>query len=538
MSAKTAPPHVVVIGAGVGGLATALRLSAAGLRVTVLERAPRPGGKMRQIRVGDDIFDGGPSVMTMPWVLDELLATVGRRAADVLPLSPLSPLCRHFFTDGTVLDLFADAAPPAGRAGSLRPADEEAAWAQSADEIARVISPRAAAQYRNFRRHAATIYRAVERPFLRRPLPRNPLRFFTTYDLPDVFGMLRLDAARSLWQALGKMFDDPRLRVLFARYATYSGADPFLAPATLAVITHVELAFGVYAVAGGMYSLAACLADLIERQGGRILCSADVERIELDEKGARPVAVHAGGERIAADYVVANCDAVQLYSRLLTGTRTADRHARGVADLPPSLSAYLNLFVVDGPSVAPLPLVHHNVFFSADYVREWEDLRHGPPRDPTVYLCNPDFGQSHQRWFCLTNSPPLPPPAAVHMSPPQPAAHLDSWDATRRAACRDRVVAKLAQHRVWPADALRAEADITPRDFADLFPHSRGAIYGPAASSRLGAFRRPNNCVPGIDHLYCVGGSTHPGAGVPMVMLSAAIVSDLLLQGLRARQVG
>lgn len=506
---KAGSPSVIVIGAGVGGLATALRLLCAGFSVTVLERGPRPGGKMRQIAVGGDLFDGGPSVMTMPWVLDELLAIAGVRRDEILSLSPLSPLCRHFFTDGTVLDLFADEPTAPG-------APAEAAWARSTDEISRVLGARAAADYSRFRRHAAAIYAAVEGPFLRRPLPQGPLDVITGFNFRDLLGMLRLDAARSLWRALGSQFSDERLRVLFARYATYSGANPFIAPATLAVIAHVELGFGVYAVRGGMYSLAEALSQLITRRGGQIRCAAEVDRLELDERSGRASAVYVGGERLTADYIVANCDAAQLYARLLAGTRPGDKHARAVAALEPSLSAYLNLFVVEEDAVASLPLVHHNVFFSADYEREWQELAAGPPSDPTVYLCNPDYGKRRQRWFCLTNSPPLP------------SAAQSPWTTALAARCRDRVSEKLAQSGLPLSSILQAEGEVTPADFAALFPHSRGAIYGPAASSRLGAFARPRNRVPGVDNLFCVGGSTHPGAGVPMVMLSAAIVSDLV----------
>ncbi len=510
---KTALPSVIVIGAGVGGLATALRLLCAGFAVTVLERAPRPGGKMRQIAVGSDVFDGGPSVMTMPWVLDELLATAGLQRTDLVKLTPLAPLCRHFFTDGTVLDLFADEPSATGRSGEV---SSEAAWARSAEEIARVLGPRAAEDYRRFRRHAAAIYRAVEGPFLRRALPQGPREVLSKFNLGDLFGMRHLDAARSLWRALGSQFSDERLRVLFARYATYSGANPFIAPATLAVIAHVEFAFGVYAVSGGMYSLAEGLAEQIRRRGGQLRCAAEVERIELNERSGRATAVYVAGERLAADYIVANCDAAQLYARLLLGTRPGSKHARAITALEPSLSAYLNLFVVAGEAVSALPLCHHNVFFSADYEREWQELKSGPPSDPTVYLCNPDYGQPRQRWFCLTNSPPLPEPGT---SP---------WTASLAASCRKRVSDKLGQSGLSLSAFLQAEAAVTPADFAALFPHSRGAIYGPAASSRLGAFARPRNRVPGVDNLFCVGGSTHPGAGVPMVMLSAAIVSELV----------
>lgn len=510
---RRAGGSAIIVGAGIGGLATAVRLLAAGRAVTVLERAAAPGGKMRQLTVGDQVFDGGPSVLTMPGVLDELCAAAGVRRADLVTLVPLEPLCRHFFADGTVLDLFADepvapGSPPA------------AAWARSTAEIRRGLGATAAEQFCRFRHHAARIFSAVEQPFMRRSVPSSPLALPFRYTLGDLLRMRHLDARRSLWQALRAQFDDERLRVLFARYATYSGADPFLAPATLSVIAHVEMALGVYAVVGGMYQVAAALAQLVGRLGGTLRCGAEVERVELDAREARAVAVHVGGERLAADDIIVNCDVAQLYARLCAGTRLAARRGPRIAALPPSLSAYLDLIVAT--DAAALPLCHHNVFFAADYEREFQELRHGPPRDPTVYLCNPDWQQAAQRWFFLTNAPPQPPPAA---DAPASAA----WTPEQQAACRARVGAKLARHGIDLGHHARAAQSVTPRDFAELFPFSRGALYGAAASSRLAAFKRPPNRVPGVPNLYCVGGSTHPGAGVPMVMLSAQLVAEMIL---------
>jgi phytoene desaturase len=441
-------------------------------------------------------------------VLDELCAAAGVARPDLLTLTPIDPLCRHFFADGSVLDLFADE-PTA-------PADRPAAaWARSQEEIRRVAGADAAEQFGRFRAHAARIYGAVERPFLRRAIPRNPLMLFITHDLGDVLAFLHLDARRSLWQAVSAFFADERLRMLFARYATYAGADPFLAPATLAVIVHIEMALGVYAVAGGMYRLAEALRELIRRLGGELRCGADVERIELDPREARALAVHVAGERLAADDIIVNCDVAQLYARLLAGTRLAEQEGPRLLALPPSLSAYLDLIVAG--DAAALPLRHHNVFFSRDYAREFVELADRPPSDPTVYLCNPDFGQDEQRWFFLTNAPPLPPGDAR------------SWTPAEQAACRARVGDKLARHGMDLGRHQRAALGVTPRDFAALFPHSRGALYGAAASSKVAAFKRPQNRVPGVRNLYCVGGSTHPGAGVPMVMLSARIVAEQVL---------
>ena len=511
LAKRSQSPHVVVIGGGVGGLSVAIRLLCLGYGVTVLERAATPGGKMRQIVVGGQAFDGGPSVLTLPWVLDELCVAAGVVRSDLIRLTPLDPLCRHFFADGSQLDLFNDD-PPDGRN------PRAASWQRSADEIKRVMGSQAADEYNRFRHHAARIYQAVERPFLQSPIPANPLGLLFQNRVSDVVGLLRLDARRTLWQALGRFFSDERLRVLFARYATYSGANPFLAPGTLAVIPHVEQGFGVYSVDGGMYRVALALAELVHRMGGQIRYGAEVSRLQVDPTDKRVISAEVAGERLLADLFVANCDVPQLYERMLAGTRVAERLRRRYAHLPPSLSACLHLAVAKQASA--LSLCHHNVFFTQDYRNEFAELHDGPPSDPTVYLCNPDFGEAMQRWFFLTNAPALKIEAST--------TGQSSWNDELVATCRQRVISKLSRHGIDYARHVAAEGAVTPEDFARLFPSSRGAIYGAAASSRVAAFRRPPNQVPGLGNLFCVGGSTHPGAGVPMVMLSAKIVAGLI----------
>ena len=229
-----------------------------------------------------------------------------------------------------------------------------------------------------------------------------------------------------------------------------------------------------------------------------------------------------GGERLVADDIIVNCDVAQLYARLCAGTRLAARRGPRIAALPPSLSAYLNLIVA--ADAAALPLCHHNVFFSADYPREFDELwgRGGQaraPSDPTVYLCAPDVarGSALQRWFFLTNAPALPRGGDA------------GWDAEQRQTCRARIATQLARHGIALDRHAQAERSVTPRDFEALFPHSRGALYGAAGNSRTAAFARPQNTVRGVENLYCVGGSTHPGAGVPMVALSARLTATQLL---------
>ena len=211
--------RAVVVGAGAGGLAAALDLAVRGLEVTVIERAATVGGKIRQVEVGERAVDVGPTVLTMRWVLDELWAAAGASLDEDLQLVPLDPIARHFWSDGSQLDLH----------GELE---------RDADAIGALAGAREAAGYREFRAYSRRIFEAVERPFLRGPRPTLGSMLGT--DLATLAGLLRIDARRTLWQSLGEFFVDPRLRQLFARYATYAGSSPLSAPATLNVIAEVE----------------------------------------------------------------------------------------------------------------------------------------------------------------------------------------------------------------------------------------------------------------------------------------------------------
>ena len=477
-----------------GGLAAAIRLARAGVGVQLLERAPRVGGKLRELVVpgpeGARAFDAGPSVLTLRWVFEELLD--GPLEAH-LALVPLDPLCRHFFADGSVLDLFGD---------------EE----RSAAAIAAFAGPREADGYRALRKKARVIYDIVLENFLLRAQPSllGMLR-------PGVLrGMAQLDAGTSLWQKLSGYFSDPRLRQLFGRYATYNGSDPFRAPATLQVIVHVENALGVWACPDGLYRLADALVATARGLGVEIETDCGADRIVIEHD--RVVGVEARGRLHRADVVVANCDAATLYEDLLPeqfGGALGRRYDRAER----SLSAYVLLAHLP---TSRLPLVHHNVFFSRDYELEFDELRKGhSPEDPTVYLCAQDrvsgtpTGAS-ERCFLLSNSPPT-------------SAGID-WESEGPRA-RRRILARLGRQG-RPVTPL-GERAVTPTQFGADFPGSRGALYGLSSNSAFAAFRRPTNRVAGVYGLYAASGSVHPGAGLPLVALSARIAVDAALDDLR-----
>lgn len=489
--------RVVVVGAGIGGLVSALQLATQGLRVTLLERAATPGGKMRQVVVGGQPMDAGPTVFTMRWVFDELFDGWGESLARHLQLTAAETLARHAWRGGDKLDLFADRQRSAQAIGEFAGAD-------------------AARGYLTFCRRAEAIHQALERPFLRSSRP-NPVSLLARAGWQGLPAMLRISPFATLWSALGEHFRDPRLRQLFGRYATYCGSSPFTAPATLMLVAHVEQA-GVWQVQGGMHRVAQCLASLAERRGVRVRYAADVERIEVRDGRAAGVRLR-GGETIAADAVVFNGDAAALHAGLL-GPAAPSRVPTGTRSL--SALTWNLLAEVEG-----FELEHHNVFFSDNYALEFDELfgQSRLPTQPTVYVCAQDRGATPlpapaqagtaQRLLCLVNAP------ATGDGPPPFPEEIDS--------CRQRTMAHLAHCGLHIRHARQQVT--TPRDFAAMFPATGGALYGQASHGWAASFRRPaaRTRLPG---LYLAGGSTHPGPGVPMAALSGQLAAASLLQDL------
>jgi len=479
----------IVIGGGVGGLAASINMARAGVKVRLYERGATIGGKLREVDVGGHKVLAGPSVFTMRWIFDELF---DGKLGEYVTLRPVDPLCRHFFADGSALDLYTDEA-------------------RSRDAIERFSGKRDADGYLKYRKHAAKIFDVVRGPFMENAVPS----LFDFVSPRALWQMTRIDGMRTLWRALEEFFVDPRLRQLFGRYATYNGSSPYHAPATLAVIAHVENAYGIFAVEGGIVRLGEALRRRAEELGVVIACNADVDEIVVEPSGGplstsrRARGVRVNGAVEWADCVIANCDVADAYGRLLRGA--ADKPLRKYEEEELSLSAYVLLAV---GATAPMELLHHNVFFSRDYKREFDELvvERRPPEDPTVYVC----AEAPERHFILTNAPPLD----------GKGARID-WS-VESSRCRARIERVLQRHG-WTLSPS-ATHEIAPPDFAARFPSSKGAIYGLASNSRMAAFKRPANTLPGIEALYFCGGSVHPGAGLPMVALSARIATRLALR--------
>jgi phytoene desaturase len=490
--------RVVVVGAGLGGLAAAARLSALGHAVTLLERSDEVGGKLGILRRDGFTFDTGPSLLTMPQVLRELFADTGDLVESVLDLQRLPVACRYRFPDGTVLDL---------------PGELEAIPAA----LDTALGPGRGQQWQRFMRRAERIWDITRQPVLESPVTVADMVRMSRR-LSDVRDVAPWRTLRGLGAAY---LDDPRLRQLLDRYATYTGSDPRRTPAALAAVPYAEQAYGSWHVAGGLHRIAEAVRDRAVQHGTVLRPSMPVS--EVLTSGGRASGVRlADGTQLPADVVVAGVDAAQLYSHLVPATgwtrRTSARLVRRR-----SLSGFVLMLALDDVPHEPRP---HRVLFTDDYDAEFDAVlgrpaQRRPVDDPTVYVSSPEDpamvpdGRS-QGWFVLVNAPPH-----------EPGAGMD-WDAEGLAE-------SYAHHGLEPmaARGLDVRAHVrwreihTPADLERATLSGGGSIYGSSSNGARSAFLRPSNRSP-VPGLFLVGGSAHPGGGLPLVMMSARIVADLV----------
>ena len=446
--------RIVVIGAGIGGLVAATLLAARGRDVLLLERQATPGGKMRLVRAGDALIDGGPTVFTMRSLFERIFAEAGTSLDAELTLKPLSVLARHSWGHGPELDLFASLEESVDAIGAFAGRDE-------------------AARFRAMQAEARHMFETLNKTFIEAQRP-SPFDVAFGGGVTGLLNMMKINPFETLWGAVSRHLKDPRLRQLFGRYATYVGSSPFSAVATLLLIAHVEQE-GVWSIKGGMHAVARAFEHLFQKHGGTCRYNTNVERIETGQSGVTAV-ITAEGERIACSDVIVNADVNALASGLFgqdvaSAFDPVPRKARSLSAI--TWCAHLK--------TAGFPLALHSVFFSRDYRHEFDELRKGYPSDPTVYICAQDrVSQDHhaqdqiafhggkERLLILINSP----------------ANGDRDEKNRNQIERAmrRKLSACGLSLVWDDASVTTTS---PQGFEALFPATGGALYATAERSQI-----------------------------------------------------
>jgi phytoene desaturase len=487
-----ARPHAVVIGAGFGGLAAAVRLGARGYRVTVLERLDAPGGRAYVHRRDGYTFDAGPTIVTAPFLLEELWTLAGRRFADEVDLRALEPFYRIRFDDGTHLDCSGDAA-------TMRA------------EVAR-IAPGDVAGYERFMRESEAIYRVGFEQLGHVPFGswRDMARI-----LPE---MLRLKSWRSIHALAASCVRDEKLRFALSFHPLFVGGNPFEVTSIYGLISHLERRHGVHFVMGGTGRLVSGLVGLIEGQGGAVRCGAEVAEITLRDRTVTGVRL-ACGERLEADVVVSNADPAWTYGRLLPGLARRRWTDRRLDRARYSMSLFVWYF---GTRRRYPDVPHHTILVGPRYRGLLEDIFRNRvlAGDFSLYLHRP-----------TATDPALAPPGCDAFYVLSPVPNLrGEVDWTERAEPYRRAIERHLEQTLLPGlgAALDTSFVMTPLDFRDRLLSVHGAAFSFEPLLTQSAWFRPHNRSEEVERLYLVGAGTHPGAGVPGVLSSARVLDSVV----------
>lgn len=489
----------VIIGAGIAGIASSVRLAVKGYEVHVFEANSYAGGKLSSFELNGYRFDAGPSLFTMPHLVDELFALAGKPARDYFDYMRLNETCRYFWDDGTRLTAWAD---------------QEAFAKEMETQLGEPAS--------NLLCHladSALKYDVTEKLFLHRSLHKIST-YFNRDALRGYLNLHRLEAFTNMNRANKRRFKTEKAVQLFNRYATYNGSDPYQTPATMNIIPHLEYNIGAFFPKKGMVHITDSLVQLAKDLGVQFHFKARVAAIETQHQ-------HVVGVRVVddqrpsaspvlwpADVVISNMDVVNTFQKLLPQARQPHRILRQ----PKSSSALIFYWGVKR-SFPQLGL--HNIFFSNDYKAEFEHLFQHQTlyQDPTVYI---NITSKHQpqdaptnaeNWFVMVNAP---------------NNNGQDWE-TLIQHTRQYIIQKLNHNLgINLADLIECEEILDPRSIESKTSSSQGALYGNSSNNRFAAFLRHANFSRQFDNLYFVGGSVHPGGGIPLAVLSAKIATDLM----------
>ncbi len=494
--------RIIVIGAGVGGLAVAARAAVKGHDVLVLEQGSRTGGKLHTLHHEGFAFDTGPSLFTLPAVYRDLFLKTGAALEDTVDLQEIEPGFFYRFADGTQLLM-----PGVG-------------IGKAASAIGDALGGAAGEQWLSVMRRAAQMWQLTRAPVLQSPLDgwRSTARL--TRSVSDVRTIGPMTSLRRLGNG---SFTDARLVTLLDRYATYTGSDPRRAPAALATIPFIEQTFGIWHIGGGIGRLASALDERARERGVEIRTGARVSSISMRDDAVSGVRLDSG-EELPADMVISDGDSSELYGRLLPKSSLTNRVRRSLARQQPSFGGFVMLLALRGRTGG---IAHHNVWFGPDPDAEFDQLFAARPvlnASPTIYACVPDDplmrpDAEHESWFILVNAP-------RHSSTGERGTI--NWRAADVAADYARLVlAQLAARGTDLRERILWQQIQTPADLEDEVAAPAGAIYGMASTGSMSTFRRPANASP-VPGLFLVGGSAHPGGGLPLVGMGAELVAEAI----------
>ncbi|MGB0260205.1 MAG: 1-hydroxycarotenoid 3,4-desaturase CrtD [Flavobacteriaceae bacterium] len=481
----------VIIGSGIGGIATAIRLACQGYKVTVFEKNPFAGGKLSSFSLGDYRFDLGPSLFTMPQFVDELFELAGENPRDHFGYKRKSVGCQYFWEDGTTLKAFGDTN----------------AFFEEVEKQLHVPKIR----LQKYLDKAAMKYNRTKVLFLEQSLHKWQT-YLSTDTLKGIAKLFAYELETSLHKVNQKQLQEPHLVQFYDRFATYNGSDPYQTPGMMTLIQHLEQHYGTYIPDKGMVDITNSLVSLAMRKGVTFEYNTPVDRIVVENGMA--VGVEVGGKQHTADVVVSNMDVVPTYRYLLPDQKALERSLRQER----SSSAVIFYWGIS-KSFSELDL--HNIFFSEDYKAEFEAIfnKKTLSDDPTIYVnitakdVVADAPKGKENWFVMINAP---------------HDNGQNWDASV-ARLRKQVIEKLDNRLHTDLEKLIEEEYImTPPIIAEKTHSFKGALYGAASNNRMAAFLRHPNFSRKISNLYFCGGSVHPGGGIPLCLLSAKIVGDLI----------
>jgi phytoene desaturase len=485
-------PHAVVIGSGFGGLAAAIRLGARGWRVTVLERQDQPGGRAAVFRQDGFTFDAGPTIVTAPFLLEELWALCGRRVEDDIDIRPVDPFYRIRFDDGSVFDYSGDATAMRAEVARFAPGDVDG--------------------YEAFLRASEATYRVGFEQL-------GDVPFDTIGSMARVVpALLRLRGLRSVFAMVARHIRDERLRTVFSLQPLLVGGNPFTTTSVYSLIAFLERRWGVHFVMGGMGRLVQGLAGLVAAQGNAIRCGATVSQITTE--GGRATGVRLeGGEVVSSDIVVSNADSAWTYRHLVAAESRRRWTDRKLERAKYSMGLFVWYF---GTSRRFPDVAHHTMVLGPRYRDLLHDIfsRHVLADDFSLYLHRPTATDTS-----------LAPDGCDTFYVLAPVPNLKSGtDWAQQAEPYRRAIERRLAETVLPglSDCIVTSRVMTPQDFQDRLLSFRGAGFGLAPVLTQSAWFRPHNRSEDVDGLYLVGAGTHPGAGLPGVLSSARVLDRVV----------